>query len=160
MPADNVVVMEGVRLIFRNFTGKEGPYNQEGARNFGVILPENIAEAMAADGWNVKRLNPSEEEKEEGIETGPPWLPVKINYERGRPPKIILVTDEGRKRTILDEETINDLDWVEIINVDLIVRPYHYDVGGRTGVAAYVQTMYVTIEEDPLDRKYSEMDSQ
>src|SRR4051812_15216958 len=62
----NIVVMEGVRLVFRNFEGKEGPYNQEGSRSFGVILPEDIGEQMLTDGWNVKRLNPSEEEKEQG----------------------------------------------------------------------------------------------
>jgi hypothetical protein len=33
------VLMEGVRIIFRNFAGKEGQYNKEGDRNFGVILP-------------------------------------------------------------------------------------------------------------------------
>ena len=46
MPANDVLVMEGVRLIFRNFTGREGQFNQEGARNFGVVLPEDLAEVM------------------------------------------------------------------------------------------------------------------
>ncbi len=37
MPAnDNTVLMEGVRIIFRNFSGKEGQYNREGDRNFAV----------------------------------------------------------------------------------------------------------------------------
>jgi hypothetical protein len=155
MPAENTVLMEGVRLVFRNFTGKEGQYNREGDRNFGVILPEDTAEAMAADGWNVKWLQPRDDD--EGEEQTP-WLPVKIGYGRGRPPKIMLVTERGR--TALDENTIDTLDWADITNVDLIVRPYNYDVGGRTGIAAYVQSMYVTIEEDALERKYAEMDSQ
>jgi hypothetical protein len=30
---DNSVVMEGVELIFKNFSGKEGQYNKEGDRN-------------------------------------------------------------------------------------------------------------------------------
>jgi hypothetical protein len=159
MPADGTVLMEGVRLVFRNFTGKEGPYNQEGARNFGVILPENVAEDMLADGWNVKYLKPREEELEESDEpTQTPWLPVKVGYGKGRPPKIFLVTERGR--TLLHEETVDQVDWVEITNVDLIVRPYHYEVRGNQGISAYVQTMYVTIEEDPLDKKYAEMDSQ
>jgi hypothetical protein len=155
MPADNTVLMEGVRLIFRNFTGKEGQYNREGDRNFGVILPDGVAEAMLADGWNVKYLEPREEDEDE---TRTPWLPVKVGYGKGRPPKIMLVTDRGR--TALDEDTVDTLDWADIINVDLIVRPYHYDVGGRTGISAYVQSMYVTIEEDALERKYAEMDAQ
>ena len=48
------------------------------------------------------------------------------------------------------------LDWVDILNVDLIVRPYEWSVNGKTGVKAYLQSIYVTIEEDPLEIKYSE----
>lgn len=156
MAADNTVLMEGVRLVFRNFTGKEGQYNQEGSRNFGVILPDDVAEVMLTDGWNVKYLKPREEDEDE---TQTPWLPVKVGYNTGgRPPKVFLVTERGR--TLLNEDTVEQLDWVDITNVDMIVRPYPYDVGGRQGISAYVQTMYVTIEEDPLDRKYGEMDKQ
>jgi hypothetical protein len=155
MPAENTILMEGVRLVFRNFTGKEGQYNREGDRNFGVILPNDVAEAMLADGWNVKYLKPREDDDEE-VET--PWLPVKVGYGKGRPPKIMLVTERGR--TALDEDTVDMLDWADITNVDLIVRPYNYDVGGRTGISAYVQSMYITIEEDALERKYAEMDAQ
>jgi hypothetical protein len=155
-PVNATVLMEGVRLIFRNFTGKEGQYNREGDRNFGVVLPDDVAEAMLADGWNVKYLQPREDVAEE--ETQTPWLPVKVGYGKGRPPKIMLVTDRGR--TALDESTVDMLDWADITNVDLIVRPYNYEVHGRSGVSAYVQSMYVTIEEDALERKYAEMDSQ
>lgn len=152
------VLLEGVRLVFRNFTGKETQYNQEGARNFGVIIPDQaVAEQMAADGWNVKYLKPREED--EGEDEGEtPWMQVKVGYGKGRPPKIMLVTDRGR--TALDEETIDTLDWADITNVDLIVRPYHWEVRGDSGISAYVQSMYVTIEEDALERKYGEMDSQ
>lgn len=153
------VLMEGVRLVFRNFTGKESEFNREGDRNFGVILPnEEIAEAMARDGWNIKRLKPSEEDKEAGIEHGPPWLPVKVGYGKGRPPKIVQITSRGK--TNLNEETVEGLDWAEITNVDLIVRPYFWEVRGDTGISAYVQSMFVTIEEDALEAKYSDLDSQ
>lgn len=153
------VLMEGVRLIFRNFSGKESEYNQAGARNFGVILPdEETAERMAADGWNVKRLKPSEEEKEQGIEQGPAWLAVKVAYDKGRPPKIVQITSRGK--TTLDADTIDGLDWAEITNVDLMVRPFFWEIRGEVGISAYVQTMFVTIEEDPLEAKYAELDSQ
>jgi hypothetical protein len=156
VPAENTVLMEGVRIIFRNFSGKEGQYNREGDRNFGVIIPSGeVAEAMLADGWNVKYLKPREED-EEGEET--PWLSVSVNFEKGRPPKIMMVTDRGR--TALDESTVEMLDWADIKNVDLIVRPYTWEVSGRTGVKAYLQSMYVTIEEDELERKYADMDAQ
>lgn len=155
MPADTTVLMEGVRIIFRNFEGKEGQYNKKGDRNFGVILPDDVAEAMLTDGWNVKYLQPREEEEEE---TQTPWLSVSVNYEKGRPPRIVLITSRGR--TNLDEDSVEMLDWADITNVDLIVRPYHWDVSGRSGIKAYLQSMYITIEEDELERKYADLDGQ
>lgn len=160
------VVMEGMRMIFRNFAGKEGQYNRQGDRNFGVILPSDVAEAMLNDGWNVKYLKPSEEEQEEGIEQGPAWLSVSVKFDGGKPPKIMLITSRGK--TKLDEETVDQLDWVEVAKdeesdnpkCDLIVRPYTWEVSGRTGIKAYLQSMYVTIEEDELEEKYAKMDEQ
>ena len=151
----NNVVMENVRIIFRNFKGKEGQYNKEGDRNFGVILPPEIAERMLADGWNVKYLKPREEDEDD---TETPWLSVSVNFDKGKPPKIMLVTDRGR--TALDAQSVEMLDWADIENVDLIVRPYTWEVNGNTGVKAYLSSMYVTIEEDELERKYAEMDAQ
>lgn len=162
MPANENIVMEGVRLVFRNFSGKESQYNAEGQRNFGVILPEDIAEQMATDGWNVKTLKPREEDEDE---TETPWLPVKLGYGKGKPPTVVLITDRGRSN--LDENQVDMLDWVDIridedgnSMVDLIVRPYHYNVRGDTGIAAYLQSIYITIDEDPLAVKYAELQSQ
>ena len=158
MAAENTVLMEGVRIVFRNFQGKEGQYNRAGDRNFGVILPDAAtAEAMLADGWNVKYLKPREEDADEGAEETP-WLSVTVAFDKGRPPKIMMITDRGR--TALDEGSVDLLDWADIKNVDLIVRPYHWDVNGRSGVKAYLQSMYVTIEEDELERKYADLDTQ
>lgn len=157
------VTMEGMRMIFRNFQGKEGQYNRAGDRNFGVILPPDIAEAMLRDGWNVKYLNPSEEEKEEGIEQGPAWIGISVNFDKGKPPKIIMISSRGP--TKLEEKTVDQLDWIDVAideqtgnpKCDLVVRPYTWEVSGRTGVKAYLSSMYVTIEEDELDRKYAEL---
>ena len=153
MAADNTVMMEGVRIIFRNFAGKEGQYNREGDRNFGVLLDEKTAQAMAEDGWNIKWLKPREEDEDE-VEQA--WLPVSVKYGAGRPPRIVQVT--SRKRTNLDEDDVERLDWVDITNVDLIVRPYEWNVNGKTGIKAYLQSLYITIEEDELEKKYSQDD--
>lgn len=147
--------MEGVRIIFRNFEGKEGPYNKQGERNFAVLLPPPVAEAMAADGWNVKWLKPREDEVEE-TEPDQPYLPVSLRYDVF-PPHVVLVT--SRNRTTLDESQVEMLDYSDITNVDLIVRPHNWDVNGKTGIKAYVKTMFVTIEEDALVQKYAELDN-
>jgi hypothetical protein len=154
MPTDNNVIMEGVRIIFRNFEGKEGPYNRQGERNFAVLLDDKVANMMAEDGWNVKWLKPREDIAEEG-EEDQPYLPVSVRYDVF-PPHIVLVT--SRNRTVLNESQIEILDYSDITNVDLIVRPHNWDVNGKTGIKAYVKTMFVTIEEDALVRKYAALD--
>jgi hypothetical protein len=40
MSDSNNVVMEEVRIIFRNFAGKESEFNREGDRNFAVLLDD------------------------------------------------------------------------------------------------------------------------
>lgn len=156
MTKDNTVLMEGVRIVFRNFAGREGQYNREGDRNFGVLLDDAVATAMTEDGWNVKYLKPRDDSEEE--ETPQGWLPVSVGYGKGRPPRVVMITSRGR--TNLDEHTVEVLDWADITNVDLIVRPYEWSVQGKTGIKAYLQSIYVSIEEDELEKKYAELDQQ
>lgn len=145
------VLMEGVKLIFLNFSGEVSEYNQQGHRTFSVLLDDEIAKAMEEDGWNVKYLKPREEDEEDAAPQA--HLPVRLNFE-GRPPKVMLVT--SRKRTHLDASTVGMLDWAEISNVDMIIRASVWDVNNKQGIKAYAQSMYVTIVEDALDLKYSD----
>ena len=145
MVEDNIRI-EGARIGFRNFSGEEGRFNPKGRRNFCVFLEEDIAKDMEKEGWNVKWLQPREEGDEPQA-----YLQVKLVFGK-IPPKIVLVT--GRGKTRLDEDTVNILDWAEIQNVDLVIRPYSWEVNGNTGVSAYIKTMYVTLREDEFESKY------
>jgi hypothetical protein len=150
MGKNDTVTIENARLIFRNFAGKEGQYNREGDRSFGVLLDDDIASLMAQDGWNVKWLKAREEgEKEQA------YLSVSVNFGY-RPPKIVLITTKGK--TFLDEEMVETLDWADIAVADMIVRPYYWDVNGKTGVKAYLHALYVTINEDELELKYADLE--
>lgn len=143
------ITLEGVKITFRNFSGAEGQYNRKGDRNFAVFLDHETADRMAADGWNVKTLKPREEEEEPQ-----PYIQVKVNY-KGRPPKIVMLTSRGK--TPLGEDMVNLLDWAEIEKSDLIIRPYDWELNGKTGRAAYLQSLFVTIREDELDLKYADV---
>lgn len=143
---ENNIRIEGARIGFRNFSGEEGRFNPKGRRNFCVFLEEDIAKDMKKEGWNVKWLEPREEGDDPQA-----YLQVKVVFGK-IPPKIVLVT--GRGKTRLDEDTVNILDWAEIQNVDLIIRPYNWEVNGDTGVSAYIKTMYVTLREDEFENKY------
>lgn len=142
------VILEDVRIVFRNFTGAAGQFNREGERNFCVILDDDVADAMKEDGWNVKYLRPREEDDEPT-----PYIQVKVNYSN-RPPRVVLVTERGQ--THLGEKEVSLLDWADIAKVDVIFRPYPYEVGGRAGISAYLQSGYFTINEDALERKYAD----
>ena len=152
MANDGTVLMEGVRIVFRNFAGKEDQYNREGDRNFAVLLDEETAKAMSEDGWNIKWLKPREDDEGEEEQA---YLPVSLRFDVF-PPNVTLVTSGSR--TKLDESTIEMLDFADITNVDLIVRPYTWQVNAKTGIKAYVKTMFVTIDEDELVKKYAQMD--
>jgi hypothetical protein len=148
---DRNVVMENVRITFRNFKGAEGQYNREGDRNFAVLIDdEKVAQAMSEDGWNVKWLKPRTADEEPQA-----YLSITVNF-KGRPPKVVLITGGGR--TYLDEEDVEMLDWVDIRTVDLIVRPYDWAVNGKSGISAYLKSIFVTVDEDQLDEKYRDLD--
>lgn len=142
--------IEGAEIIFKNFSGKPSDFNKAGDRNFGLILNDDIAEDLKADGWNVKYLKPRDDDP-----TGyrRPWLQVKVKYGKV-PPIVVLITSRGK--TKLKEETVSKLDYARFKNVDLIVRPYNYpEMPGRpSGISAYLKSIYVTLEEDDLEKKY------
>jgi hypothetical protein len=141
------VKIENAQLIFKNFAGKEGQYNQQGHRNFAVILDPEVAERMIEDGWNVRVLAAREEGEEDT-----PYIQVAVRFDI-RPPRITMITSTAR--TVLDESTVEVLDYAEIAVADLIMRSFYWEVGGKSGYKAYLQTMFVTIEEDDLEKKYA-----
>lgn len=143
-------MIEDATLIFKNFAGNEDKYNRSGDRNFAVILPESIAADMESDGWNVRYLKPREEE-----DNPVAYVQVAVNF-KNRPPRIVMITSTGR--TALSEDMVETLDYADIKTVDLIARGYDWEVNGKSGTKAYLQSMFVTIEEDALEQKYAEME--
>lgn len=144
------ITIEDARLVFRNFSGKEGQYNREGDRNFAVILPDALAEEMGTGGWNIKYLKPRDEDDQPT-----PYVQVTVGY-KGKPPRVVMISSRGR--TNLGEEDVNVLDWAEIEKADLIIRPYEWVVNGKTGIKAYLQSLFITISEDELELKYADVE--
>ena len=142
------IKLEGARIIFRNFSGKADKFNPKGGkRSFHVVIDDlDLAKQLENDGWNIK-YRPLKDEDDAPLA----HLPVKVNYDN-RPPKIYIVTD--RRRELLNEETVNALDYAEIESVDIVITPYQYDVNGQKGIAAYVKNMYVNVVQDEFADKY------
>lgn len=140
-------IIEDVTIAFRNFAGKEDTYNRAGDRNFAILLDEGLAADLLNEGWNVKFLKPRDDD-----ESGQAYLQVAVSY-KARPPKIGMVTSKGL--TYLGEDEVEMLDWVDVETADVTLNPYEWAVNGKTGVKAYLQSLFLKIEEDYLQLKWS-----
>lgn len=145
-----ILQIDDARLIFKNFEGRGDKFNREGDRNFSVLIDDpDIADALINEGWNV-RIKPARDEDE-----GPFMrLPVKIKF-TDYGPNVYLKSGEHMNR--LDEESIGCLDNIEIESVDLDIRPFDWEVNGRTGRTAYLQSIHVTQRIDRFAARYSNM---
>ena len=147
----NNINIEGALIIWKNFSGERDRFNP-GKRGFSVVIDDSVmADELKQEGWNVKErplqegADPSEQE----------WtLPVKLNMNRYTQVWLIV----GNHKTLLNEDTVAQLDVVDIVNCDISIRPYEWEMSGRTGITAYVDSMYVTIRENKFAEKYADLD--
>lgn len=149
IPVPGDALLEDVKLVFRNFSGKGGEFNREGDRNFHMVLPLDVAHQMKKDGWNVKIKDPREEGDDPFCH-----IAVKVRYGGLRDPQIYMVTSRGK--TLLDERSVSLLDFPQIEKADVFIHASHFkNAMGDEFITAYAQKMYVTIVEDELDKKYA-----
>lgn len=143
-----ILQIDDARIIYRNFRGAADKFNREGDRNFAVVIPdEEMAEALKNEGWNVKIKPPRDVD-----DTPFMYLPVKVKF-NDRGPTAYLKT--GRAMNKLDEESIGCLDDIDIISVDMDIRPYDWTVREKTGRTAYLQSIHVTQEVDRFAARYA-----
>lgn len=146
----NILQIDDARIIFKNFEGRGDKFNREGDRNFSLLIEDPAtAEALQREGWNVKIKEGRDEDD------GPFMrLPVKVKF-TDYGPNVYLIS--GGRRVELDEESIGCLDNIEIESVDMDLRPYDWDVNGRTGRTAYLQSMQVVQRIDRFAARYANM---
>lgn len=145
----NKLVIDNARLIFKNFSGKGDNYNREGDRNFAVIIDDpNAAEDLADAGWNVRPLVSKDPDEEPTH-----YIKVKVSF-KVRAPKVRLLSNH--KQVFLNENTISSLDFAKIEECGVVISPYMWEVNGKRGISAYLDSMYAKIEDDPFADKYAD----
>lgn len=153
MATRDSITVENTRLLFSNFAGEERQFNSAGQRNTCIVLPDALAKELMANGWNVGSLEPREEEAEEGVPSVY-FTQLNVRYDN-YPPEIYVIKSTGR--TLLTEETVETLDYLDVKSVDVVINPYPWSFNGKTGTKGYVKKMYVTLDEDELDAKYADI---
>lgn len=137
----DILQIDDARIIYRNFAGRGDKYNREGDRNFAVVIPdEEMANELTNLGWNVKIKPPREDGDMPFM-----YLPVKVKF-NDRGPDVYLKTGNVQNR--LDEESVGLLDNIDIIGVDLDIRPFDWDVNGKQGRTAYLKSIRVIQDVD------------
>ena len=144
-----ILQIDDCRIVYRNFRGEASKFNREGDRNFAVVIPtEEMADELVEQGWNVKVKPPRDEDDSPFM-----YLPVKIKF-NDRGPAAYL--QSGKNMRKLNEDSIGMLDRIDIIGVDLDVRPYDWEVNGKTGRTAYLQSIEITQNIDRFGARYAE----
>lgn len=146
---NDILEIEDARIIYRNFEGVASKYNREGDRNFAVVIPnEEIKDQLVEEGWNVKVKPPRDEDDSPFM-----FMPVKVKFNNRGPAVYVKSGDKVNK---LSEETVGMLDEIDIQSVDLDVRPYDWDVNGKTGRTAYLQAINVIQNIDRFGDAYAQ----
>lgn len=139
-----ILQIDDAHIIYRNFSGIGSKFNREGDRNFAVIIPdEDMSERLINEGWNVKIKPPRDDQDSPFM-----YLPVKVKF-NDYGPNVYLTS--GKKTNKLDEDSVSCLDDIEIISVDMDIRPYDWGPIGpdqKYGRTAYLQSIDVTQKID------------
>ena len=145
----DILEIEDARIIYRNFEGVASKFNREGDRNFAVIVPnDEIKDILVESGWNVKIKPPRDED-----DTPFMFIPVKVKFNNRGPAAYLR---SGETVTRLNEETIGILDEIDIQSVSMDLRPYDWDVNGKTGRTAYLQAINVIQNIDRFGDMYAQ----
>ena len=150
---NGVLQLDNCRIRFRNFSGRQTDYNREGDRNFELVIPDmDMAELLQNEkneygvGWNI-RIKENED--------GNPYIGMKVKVKfNDWSPKIFVRSGTARRK--LTEETVSELDNINISHIDMDIRPYDGVANGKPFRSAYLNAMEVVQNIDRFTARYME----
>jgi len=139
-------------ITFKNFSGRETRYNRAGNRNFALVLDDETADELLAQGWNIHV-----KEYADGGRRN--TLPVSIGYSEKYQPIVVMVTPKGEyfKKTNLTEETVGELDAARVVRARVILNGRTWtNAQGNSGIKAWLDNGYFVIEKDVFADEFPE----
>lgn len=151
---NDINITDGI-IAYHNFSGRPTDWKPEGGeRTVTFVIPDDIAQNLINDGWNIRLQMPKDNERDPRY-----LLDCKIKYRtrNGTPrdPKIFIIRDDGYIH--VTEDMVDTLDRADIVHVDAVIGPFFWEFGGRSGITACVNSMYLMVKENPIDEKYRKM---
>lgn len=150
MENNKIVSIENTRFIFEtNFSGdpRRDKFGSD-KRYANIIVPEELAEELTDEGFNVRHTDPKDVEYEKTY-----FVKAAINYDSKFPPRIFLVSGDNPPE-LLDSESVGVIDTMYIRNVNVILSKYYNAKIDKWSL--YVRTMYVEqeLDNDPFAARY------
>lgn len=162
MTDSKLIKLENTRFIFTtNFSGDPSRDSfGDDRRKCNIIIPtEEQAKDISDAGYKVKRTKPRRGEDPEDFK--PEWyIETQVKYRKRNgelvkyKPKVCLVPGNNQPAIPLDEDTIGQLDYIRVKNVNAVLNPWEKDDGS---LGAYVRTLYVEqdMDDDPFAARYA-----
>ena len=150
MENNKIVSIENTRFIFEtNFSGdpRRDKYGSD-RRYANIIIPEELAEELIDEGFNVRNTDPKDGEYEKTY-----FVRATVNYDSKFPPRIFLVFADNPPE-LLDSKSVSIIDTMYIRNVNVIPSKYYNAKMDKWSL--YVRTMYVEqeLDNDPFAARY------
>lgn len=135
-----------------NFAGEMDRFKDD-RRKFTVLIPNDVADGLRQQGWNVKTLIPTPEQVSEGMTE---LSHLKVMIDDGSQ-VYIKMGPEGQPEQ-LTVAMFGVIDRSRITEMDMEIRAWEYDAEERPGqYSARLVAIYCTIEHNALMAKYGRM---
>jgi hypothetical protein len=146
----------GSDIWWRNMQGSPTDFSPAGKRSFAIAIDDELADELKNEGWTCIAFKPRDKNDPDS-----PILPrfkINMNFNGATPPKIYVASSDGKRRTMVDENWLDDqnIDRRGIEWIDIAVNPYNWVVNGNEGCSAYLSELTIKLQEGAFDYKYAE----
>lgn len=155
----NRLEINGASIKYANFSGKPSKFNNEGRRNFELIIPDEVAGELYDAGWRIRKngYDPKTDKRrtadfDVNLEEPEYRLRVNVNLDSGNPPKCFKKT--SKKMIPLDSKTIGSLDYCEI--EDVFVEINGYDANKNGQLSGYLKSIVVTVADSRFEELFGD----